>query len=197
MRMEKTADFLCFPRLVLIPQVFLIIKLQLLSESCVFFFWKLPSLGASVMSRNCGFFAKCTFFFIRSHFNSSDVLASDLGFTRIPFGDEEALRAAVALVGPVSVVLDAEHFADYKSGGCFVQILLKKGNFCFRFPLSGVFHDDSCCPAVAEIQCLSHAVLVSCFTGKCGVCNGQIGNCHPRIAVFQLQKFSPSQFPFA
>ncbi len=60
-------------------------------------------------------------FFIRSHFNSSDVRASDLGFTRIPFGDEEALRAAVALVGPVSVVLDAEHFADYKSGGCFVS----------------------------------------------------------------------------
>ena len=76
-------------------------------------------------------------FFIRSHFNSSDVLARDLGFTRIPFGDEEALRAAVALVGPVSVVLDAEHFADYKSGGCSVQILLKKVIFVFVFLSQG------------------------------------------------------------
>ncbi len=89
-----------------------------------------------VMSRY--FFCQMQFF-IRSHFNSSDVRASDLGFTRIPFGDEEALRAAVALVGPVSVVLDAEHFADYKSGGCSVKVLfpLKKGLFFLFSSLRG------------------------------------------------------------
>ncbi len=51
-----------------------------------------------------------------SYYNASKVRASDTGITTITSGDEIALRAAVALVGPVSIALDASEFKDYKSG---------------------------------------------------------------------------------
>lgn len=51
-------------------------------------------------------------------FKASDVGATDTGFTRIPTGDEDALREAVATVGPISVAIDAGHkdFQLYKKG---------------------------------------------------------------------------------
>merc|ERR1712083_395524 len=41
------------------------------------------------------------------HFKKRDVGATDVGFVDIKQGDEEALKAAVATVGPVSVAIDA------------------------------------------------------------------------------------------
>ncbi|GFU80474.1 cathepsin L [Trichonephila clavipes] len=49
-------------------------------------------------------------------FKSSSVGATCTGHVDIPSGDEEALKQAVASVGPVSVAIDAHHesFHDYK-----------------------------------------------------------------------------------
>ena len=41
------------------------------------------------------------------HFKKSSVGATDTGFTNIPHGDEDALKKAVATVGPISVAIDA------------------------------------------------------------------------------------------
>jgi len=51
-------------------------------------------------------------------FRSSDVGATDVGFTDIAQGDEDALMKAIATVGPVSVAIDAAHpsFQMYRSG---------------------------------------------------------------------------------
>ncbi|GFY74932.1 cathepsin L [Trichonephila inaurata madagascariensis] len=51
-------------------------------------------------------------------FKSSSVGATCTGHVDIPSGDEEALKHAVATVGPVSVAIDAHHesFHDYKVG---------------------------------------------------------------------------------
>jgi cathepsin L len=52
------------------------------------------------------------------HFKRSAVGAEDTGYTDIPSGDEEALKQAVATVGPISVAIDASHasFQNYQSG---------------------------------------------------------------------------------
>ncbi|GFU52293.1 cathepsin L [Nephila pilipes] len=51
-------------------------------------------------------------------FKSSNVGATCTGHVHIPSGNEEALKQAVATVGPVSVGIDAHHdsFHDYKAG---------------------------------------------------------------------------------
>jgi len=51
-------------------------------------------------------------------FRASDVGATDVGFTDIAQGDEDALMKAIATVGPVSVAIDASHpsFQMYRSG---------------------------------------------------------------------------------
>ena len=52
------------------------------------------------------------------HFKKRDVGATDVGFVDIPQGDEEALKSAVATVGPVSVAIDASQpsFQFYSEG---------------------------------------------------------------------------------
>jgi len=54
----------------------------------------------------------------RCRFKKADVGAEDSGFADIPAGDEDALTAALATVGPVSVAIDASHesFQFYKTG---------------------------------------------------------------------------------
>lgn len=55
--------------------------------------------------------------YYRSNYNT----ACDSGFTDIPTGDENALKIAVATVGPISVAIDATHrsFMSYRSGVYF------------------------------------------------------------------------------
>ncbi|XP_057290922.1 uncharacterized protein LOC130613622 [Hydractinia symbiolongicarpus] len=69
-------------------------------------------------------------------FKSSDVGATDTGFVDVTEGDENALKTAVATVGPISVAIDASHFS-------------------FQFYHSGVY-DESSCSSTA----LDHGVLV-------------------------------------
>ena len=52
------------------------------------------------------------------HFKKSDIGATCTGHVDIPHGDEEALKKAVATIGPISVAIDAGHesFQHYKTG---------------------------------------------------------------------------------
>lgn len=61
--------------------------------------------------------------------------ASDIGFTDIPAGNETALQAAIATVGPVAVAIDAGHQS-------------------FQFYSHGVYTESDCDP-----QSLDHGVL--------------------------------------
>ena len=69
------------------------------------------------------------------HFKQTDVVATDSGFTDIPEGNENALKDAVASVGPISVAIDASHFS-------------------FQFYHKGVYDERSC----SSTQ-LDHGVL--------------------------------------
>ena len=51
--------------------------------------------GKCHYDRNCKYVGKC-------HFNNATVGATDTGYANIPRGDEAALAAAVASVGPIS-----------------------------------------------------------------------------------------------
>jgi cathepsin L len=61
--------------------------------------------------------------------------ATDIGFTDIPQGDEDALKAALATVGPVSIAIDASQPS-------------------FQFYSEGVYDEPNCSPAN-----LDHGVL--------------------------------------
>ncbi|KAK0407163.1 hypothetical protein QR680_019045 [Steinernema hermaphroditum] len=69
-------------------------------------------------------------------FKTDTVGATDDGMVMIPEGDEEALKAAVATVGPISVAIDASHRS-------------------FQFAGKGVYYEPMC-----SDQQLNHAVLV-------------------------------------
>jgi len=68
-------------------------------------------------------------------FKKNDIGATDKGFVDIPQGDEEALKAAVATVGPVSVAIDASQPS-------------------FQFYSEGVYDEPACSP-----ENLDHGVL--------------------------------------
>nr|XP_002169904.2 procathepsin L-like [Hydra vulgaris] len=69
-------------------------------------------------------------------YSKSSIGADDTGFVDIPEGDEDALKQAVATVGPVSVAIDASHMS-------------------FQFYHSGVYDEPQCSPSA-----LDHGVLV-------------------------------------
>jgi len=69
-------------------------------------------------------------------FNKSKIGATDKGYVDIPFGNEDALKAAVATIGPVSAAIDAGHYS-------------------FQFYSHGIYHEEECNPFE-----LSHAILI-------------------------------------
>ena len=71
----------------------------------------------------------------RCQFKAPNVGATVTGFTDIPKGDENALKTAVATVGPISVAIDASHFT-------------------FQFYHKGVYDEKAC----SSTQ-LDHGVL--------------------------------------
>ncbi|CAG9861116.1 unnamed protein product [Phyllotreta striolata] len=72
----------------------------------------------------------------KCRFNNSDVAVKISSFTKVTIGDEDDLKEKVALIGPVSVAIDA--------------------TFNFQLYSSGVFDDNSC---GNDLQSLDHAVL--------------------------------------
>jgi len=81
------------------------------------------------------------------YYNAQYNTATDTGFTDIPAGDEQALKQAVATVGPISVAIDATRpsFMSYRSG---------------------VYIDTTC---GNTLQNLDHAVLVVGYGTENGV----------------------------
>nr|AKO90282.1 cathepsin L-like protein 1 [Tigriopus japonicus] len=71
-------------------------------------------------------------------FNKSEVVAEDNGYVSIPSGDEEALKAAVATMGPIVVGIDANHDE-------------------FMMYASGIYDNEAC---LSDRNSLDHAVLV-------------------------------------
>jgi len=71
----------------------------------------------------------------RCRFNKTNIGANDTGYTDIPSGNETALEAALATIGPVSVAIDASHES-------------------FQFYSKGVYYEPQC-----DSQNLDHGVL--------------------------------------
>lgn len=69
------------------------------------------------------------------HFNKKTIGATDKGFVDIPTGDEEALKKALATIGPVSIAIDASRES-------------------FQFYQTGVYIEPTC-----DSQALDHGVL--------------------------------------
>jgi len=74
-------------------------------------------------------------------FKKRDVGATDVGFVDIKQGDEEALKAAVATVGPVSVAIDASQPS-------------------FQFYSEGVYDEPACSPINLDhgVLCIGYGV---------------------------------------
>ena len=62
----------------------------------------------------------------KCRFKASDIGATDVGIRQIKDGDENALKHAVATVGPVSVAIDAEYLQHY-GGGVYSEPACKNG----------------------------------------------------------------------
>ena len=62
--------------------------------------------------------------FVFYRYHREDRGATDIGFVDIPQGDEEALKAALATVGPVSVAIDASQSSfQFYSEGDLINLL--------------------------------------------------------------------------
>merc|ERR1719153_470175 len=80
-------------------------------------------------------------------FNATDIGAEDTGFVDIAPGNERALKAALALVGPVSVAIDASQPS-------------------FQFYHHGVYFDEGCSPANLDHGVLAVGYGTCTKTGK-------------------------------
>ena len=65
----------------------------------------------------------------RCRYNPRNAGADDVGFVDIPEGNEEKLKQAVAVIGPVSVAIDASHetfqlYSEGQSLSCIVALRL-------------------------------------------------------------------------
>ena len=62
--------------------------------------------------------------FVFYRYHREDKGATDIGFVDIPQGDEEALKAALATVGPVSIAIDASQSSfQFYSDGDLINLL--------------------------------------------------------------------------
>ena len=100
------------------------------------------------------------------NFDLAHVGASDVGYTLVRQGDENALKAAVATVGPISIAIDASHSSFQHAGHgkafsfqCYLVISFAKLNL-----LSGIYYEPYC-----DSIKVDHAVLVVGY----GTENGQ------------------------
>ena len=59
------------------------------------------------------------------HFKKRNVGATDVGFVNIKQGDEKALEAAVATVGPISVAINGIGLQFYREGIVFYYVTFK------------------------------------------------------------------------
>ena len=57
----------------------------------------------------------------KCRFSKKNVGATDVGYKKIPSGDERALKAAVATVGPISIAIDASNLQHYGGGNVQFQ----------------------------------------------------------------------------
>lgn len=72
----------------------------------------------------------------RCNFNPRHIGATEKGYVDIPEGNEKALKASVATIGPVAAAIDASHYS-------------------FQFYSHGIYHEKEC-----DSQNLDHAVLI-------------------------------------
>lgn len=65
----------------------------------------------------------------KCHFDAKSVGATDTGFVDVKSGDEDALKSAVATVGPIAVAIDASHFSfQFYHSGVYNSFLCSSKN---------------------------------------------------------------------
>ena len=107
----------------------------------------------------------------KCRYNTSDIGATDTGYTDVPSGDESALQAASASVGPISVAMDASHSS-------------------FQFYHTGIY-DEAACSSTE----LDHGVLVVGYGNEDGqdywlVKNRSVFNLFLIIFLLYFSKYS-------
>lgn len=115
-------------------------------------------------------------------FKKAYVGATVTGFTDLPQGDEEKMKEAVAMIGPVSVAIDASHqsFQLYESGEYLREKKSVESVFTHsQLPLlTGVYDEEEC----SSTQ-LDHGVLVAGYGTELGLDYWLVKN---RLADFSL-----------
>lgn len=89
-------------------------------------------------------------------YTKKDKGATDVGFVDIgPIGSEEALKAAIATVGPIGVSIDAsERTFQFYGGGNNTITIIEILDFHAKIPLLGIYSEPKC-----SSYMLDHSVL--------------------------------------